>query len=101
MAQADFLTLGVCADQVDEGLTALNGYLAALGQSWRADAAPLAGTPVASTTDPVYLKGNTRTEKVYGDRYLGPYRGVLITCQSDFAEAVVGTYGHFPLDLFA
>jgi hypothetical protein len=101
VAQADFLTLGICAESVEEGVTALNSYLKGLGQSWRADETTLTGTLVAETSDPIYLKGNTRTEKLYGDRYTGPYRGVLVACQSDYAETVVGTYGHFPLSLFS
>ncbi|MEK9512282.1 MULTISPECIES: DUF1824 family protein [Limnospira] len=33
--------------------------------------------------------------------YLEKYRGVLVSCQSSEENGVNGTYGHFPLDLFA
>lgn len=96
VAQADFLTLGVCADTVEAALTGLQGYLNALGQS--------VSSPEPELLDlhgPVYLKANTRTQGLYGDRYTGPYRGILVACQSDYADVITGTYGHFPLDLFS
>ena len=36
----------------------------------------------------------------YLDDYIGKYRGVLVSCQSE-DDKIVGTYGHFPLDLFS
>lgn len=86
--------IGICADNFKEGLTTLKSYLSALGFSDNLDKYPKApkGTPV-------YIKFNTETMSYYVDYYAGSYRGVLISCQSD-NHNLVGTYGHFPLNLF-
>ncbi|NJM56605.1 MAG: DUF1824 family protein [Synechococcales cyanobacterium RU_4_20] len=92
---SDFQTLGVCAASMETAVMALNSYLSALGHELQADMEVL--PPIDG---PVYLKCNTRSLGYYGDRYSGDYRGVLVSCQSDYSDGVVGTYGHFPLDLF-
>jgi len=48
----------------------------------------------------VYIKYNTQRQASYLDSYTGTYRGVLVSCQSE-NDQLVGTYGHFPLDLFS
>ncbi len=92
---SDFQTLGVCASSMTTAVAALNSYLSALGHELQADLAVLPAIEGA-----VYLKCNTRSLGYYGDRYSGDYRGVLVSCQSDDSDGIVGTYGHFPLDLF-
>lgn len=86
--------LGICADNAQEGLRALQNYLKALGiaQNLKTNSVFPQGTPV-------YIKFNTETMSYYIDSYTGSYRGVLISCQSE-NHTLVGTYGHFPLNLF-
>lgn len=96
VAGSDYQTLGVCADTLSGAIAALNQYLQALGHQQQVQPTEL--PPIA---EPVYLKYNTRKAAWYADGYPGSYRGVLVTCQSDFEDGVVGTYGHLPLDLFA
>jgi Domain of unknown function (DUF1824) len=93
-AECDRIILGVCAEHLAEGKTALMQYLTALGQA----IADLDFEPVAG---PVYLKFNPETGRCYSDGYTGIHRGVLVSCQSDLEQGINGTYGHLPLDLFA
>ncbi|BFM40158.1 DUF1824 family protein [Synechocystis sp. LKSZ1] len=85
--------LGICAETVQEAQQALASYLQALGYS------NLVLNSLEQGSGPVYVKFNTQKQSPYLDSYDGPYRGVLIAFQSD-SEAINGTYGYFPLDLF-
>ena len=87
--------LGVCADDAQQGLTALKGYLEALGYQ-----SNLEPNPDSDNKEPVYIKFNTQKMSYYLDKYIGKYRGVLVSCQAE-DDKIVGTYGHFPLDLFS
>ena len=92
--QSESSNLGVCADRLDHGLTALSSYLKAFGYSCEFDqASPSNGD------SPVYIKYNSQKMSYYLDSYTGTYRGVLVSCQSE-DDAIAGTYGHFPLNLF-
>jgi hypothetical protein len=93
---SDYQTLGVCADTLSGAIAALNQYLQALGHQQLVQL-----SEPSAVVEPVYCKYNTRKVAWYVDHYPGIYRGVLVTCQSDFEDGVVGTYGHLPLDLFA
>ncbi|MEB3164551.1 MAG: DUF1824 family protein [Prochlorothrix sp.] len=93
--KSDYQTLGVCAEALPQAVTALNQYLKGLGHDLSL-AVPEGEAPKGA----VYLKYNTRKQGYYLDRYQGPYRGVLVSLQSDYADGIQGTYGHFPLDLF-
>lgn len=95
-AQASYLTLGICAETATEAIAALNQYLAALNSDLAIEAA---GLPAVGGA--VYVKFNTRSQQLYGDRYGGSDRGVLVSTQGDYDGQICGTYGHFPLDLFA
>ena len=86
--------IGICADNFQEGFTTLKNYLKALGFSEN-----LEQFSKIPKQNPVYIKFNTETMSYYVDYYAGSYRGVLISCQSD-NHNLVGTYGHFPLNLF-
>ncbi len=94
--QSDYQTLGVCADSPAQAHQALLAFLAGLGHH----DAVVDSEALESISGPVFLKYNTRQQSSYQSDYEGQYRGVLVTCQSDLADGVVGTYGHFPLDLF-
>ena len=87
--------LGICADNAQQGFTALTSYLEALGykNTLEQDSLP-------NNQEPVYIKFNTNKMSYYLDDYIGKYRGVLVSCQSE-DDKIVGTYGHFPLDLFS
>lgn len=86
--------LGICADNSQQGFTALSSYLKAFGYS-----SDFAQEKITHSWEPVYLKFSTQKMSYYLDDYTGKYRGVLISCQTE-DEQIAGTYGHFPLNLF-
>jgi Domain of unknown function (DUF1824) len=92
---SESINLGICADNIVLGLQALKSYLQVLGY-------PLPNTLPEDSPEQgaVYIKYNTQRQASYLDAYTGTYRGVLISCQSE-NDQLVGTYGHFPLDLFS
>ncbi|MGK7942066.1 MAG: DUF1824 family protein [Crocosphaera sp.] len=90
----DSENIGICADNFQQGVKTLKSYLKALGFLGDLDT-----KRTLPTGHPVYIKFNTETMSYYVDNYTGSYRGVLISCQSD-DHKLVGTYGHFPLNLF-
>ncbi|MBW4650152.1 MAG: DUF1824 family protein [Kastovskya adunca ATA6-11-RM4] len=92
---SDAQNFGICADNAAEGLSALKSYLNALG--YKAD---LDQADIPAEAEPMYIKFNTQRMSHYLSPYPGEYRGVLVSCQSSEEDAVNGTYGHFPLDLF-
>lgn len=87
--------LGICADNVEQGLTSLTQYGQALGYK-----VELKENTDFEGNQVVYIKYSSQKQTYFVDSYSGEYRGVLISCQSE-NETIVGTYGHFPLDLFA
>lgn len=92
---AEWENLGICANTARDAVTAAQQYLQALG--YKADL----NLELAEWADkPVYFKFNTQKMSHYLDDYDGKYRGVLIAIQAE-EEELMGTYGHFPLDLFA
>ncbi|MFM1842785.1 MAG: hypothetical protein RLZZ490_1522 [Cyanobacteriota bacterium] len=91
--QSESENLGICADNQASAELALAQYLKALGYG---DAV---GTQNMAVEGPVYLKCNTQSLRFYVDSYEGDYRGVLMACQTE-DEALSGTYGYFPLNLF-
>lgn len=95
-AQASYLTLGVCAQTVAEAIQALNQYLAGLQLDLAVETAAL-----PALNEAVYVKFNTRSHQLQGDRYGGRDRGVLVSTQGDYDHQICATYGYFPLDLFA
>lgn len=93
--QVDFVNLGICADTPELGLTALVSYAKALEYT-----VAIAPTDTTASTAPVYIKFNGQRQTYYLDSYTGTYRGVLVSCHSLVDEAMSGTYGYLPLDLF-
>ena len=91
---SEYENLGICADNSQQAFVTLTSYLKALGYKSNFDL----GTANRGDT-PIYLKFNTQKMSYYTDKYVGDYRGVLISFYAH-EEEVVGTYGHFPLDLF-
>lgn len=93
--EAEWENIGICAENATVAVASVRGYLQALGykNDFEADIAEWAEKPV-------YLKFNTQKMAHYLDDYEGTYRGVLVALQSENDE-LTGTYGHFPLDLFA
>lgn len=91
---SEYQTLGICADSLAEAEAALKRYVAALSQPIQVDMADREGA--------VFLKFNTLKNAWYLDDYSGDSRGVLVTYHTSEPEleAVNGTYGPFPLDLF-
>jgi Domain of unknown function (DUF1824) len=92
---SESINLGICADNVEEGFKSLKIYLQVLGYPVPTNLPETSPEPGA-----VYIKYNTQRLAFYVDSYTGTYRGVLISCQSE-NEQLVGTYGHFPLNLFS
>lgn len=99
--QADFLTLGICADSSQAALAALQDYLLALAGDQEPGTAAYDFSTAPTGDQPVYVKVNTQRHSLHWDQYIGEYRGVLVTCQSQDVAQSGGTYGHFPLNLFA
>ena len=91
---SEWENLGVCADNAKVGFAALASYLKALGYEADFDSAS-----IPASEDPVYIKFSTQRMSHFLDSYSGEYRGMLISCQAE-DEAIAGTYGHLPLDLF-
>ncbi|MDJ0568295.1 MAG: DUF1824 family protein [Pleurocapsa sp. MO_192.B19] len=102
--------LGICADNFQQGFSALASYLEAFGYqhargissgnpSISAHQSNLELENISQSSEPVYLKFSTQKMSYYSDKYTGEYRGVLVSCQSE-DDLIAGTYGHFPLDLF-
>jgi len=89
---SDYQILGICADTVHQGLSALKTYSEALGYEPNLD--------LDSFDGPVYIKYNPKTGLCYLDSYTGGYRGVLVSCQSAYEGGINDMYGHLPLDLF-
>jgi hypothetical protein len=92
---SEWQNLGICADNSKLGVEALSSYLKALGYQPNFDL-----NSISSVEDPVYIKFNSQKMSHYLDSYTGKYRGVLVSAQAENDE-ITGTYGHFPLDLFA
>jgi hypothetical protein len=92
---SEYENIGICADNYQQGFLALSSYLKALGYE-----ANLNLDSLPKGEDSVYIKFNTQKMNYYLDSYTGTYRGVLISCQGE-DDSIVGTYGHFPLDLFS
>ncbi|MFB2977604.1 DUF1824 family protein [Microseira sp. BLCC-F43] len=92
---SDSQNLGICANSVTEGFLTLETYLKALGYP-----IPDEQPDITSIVGPVYIKYNSMRGSLYLDSYIGPYRGVLVSCQSSENETINGLYGHLPLDLF-
>jgi hypothetical protein len=93
-AASDYQILGICADNLDQGLRALRSYRQALGYTEPVE------LPTGELDLPVYLKFNPQNNRCYLDRYVGTHRGVLVSCQSFTEDGFNQTIGHLPLDLF-
>jgi len=90
--QSDYQMLGVCADDLDQGIRALAGYAKALSYSPNINLEPVEGS--------VYIKFNPTSAQCYASPYDGEHRGVLVSCQSSDDTDINEMYGHLPLDLF-
>lgn len=88
---SDYQILGICADNAEHGILALNSYATALGYE--------APTPTA-IPGIIYIKFNPKSNLCYMEDYFGEYRGVLVSCQSAYDYKINEMYGHLPLDLF-
>lgn len=93
--ESEWENLGVCADNLVQGLNALDSYLEAFGYSYNCSQ-----NQDKNLEESVYIKFNTQKMTYYADSYTGNSRGVLVATQGD-EEAIVNTYGYFPLNLFA
>jgi len=93
--ESEWENLGICADNTEQGITALKSYLQALGY----DISKINFDQVSPVDTPVYIKFSTKQMGFYQDNYTGDYRGVLVSCQAE-DDLIAGVYGHLPLDLF-
>jgi Domain of unknown function (DUF1824) len=91
--ESEYQNLGICADNHQDGILALQQYLAAFGE----EVQPTCGDP----GKPLYIKYNGKTQGCYSEPYDGSHRGVIVSCYSSYDDGVNETFGHFPLDLFA
>ncbi len=92
---SEYENLGICADNSTQGFSTLSTYLKALGYQPNFDL-----KSISKIDTPIYIKYNTQKMSYFIDSYRGDYRGVLISCQSENNDEIIGTYGHFPMDLF-
>ena len=90
--ESEWENIGICADNLTQGLDVLASYLKALGYRYDSQ-------QHSESEEPVYIKFNTRKINYYVNSYTGNSRGVLVAMQGN-EEAVLGTYGYFPLNLF-
>lgn len=93
--ESEWENLGVCADNPEQGLAAIESYLAAFGYKENVPRT----IPEDLVKESIYIKFNTKKMSYYIDSYSGDCRGVLVAIQGE-DERVIGTYGYFPLDLF-
>lgn len=93
VAASDYQMLGICAESIAQGQSALVDYTRALGYQPRLELHSIEG--------PVYIKFNSRTLSCYASPYEGEHRGVLVSCQSADEDGINEMYGHLPIDLFA
>jgi Domain of unknown function (DUF1824) len=96
---SEFQIFGICAPNAAIAWRSLKSYLNAfeydqLGTILEHLPADL------PLNQPLYLKYNSRSQKLHQDIYLGKFEGVLISYHSNFSEEYNGTHGHFPLDLW-
>ncbi len=92
IAASEDQILGILANTFAEGVTALNSYSKAIGQTVPQSLDPVEG--------PVYIKFNPQTNLCYCESYTGEHRGVLVSCQSASEGGVNHMYGHLPLNLW-
>ena len=90
--RSDYQILGICADNVEQGILAMKTYSHAFGYQ--------APDDLPHPEGPVYIKLNGKNGLCYLDSYVGHHRGVLVSCQSNYPGGVNEMYGHLPLDLF-
>lgn len=92
---SDDQNFGICASSENEAINTLKNYLQAFGYN--------SNIEIEKTLEdkPVYLKFSTERKSYHLSDYSGNYRGVLITIFADMNEEIIGTYGHFPLNLFS
>ena len=92
---ADYETIGVCAASLEEGKQALEQYVEVFARPIDLELPAHEGA--------IFLKFNTAKGAWYLDDYTGASRGVLVSYHASEPDmdGVVGTYGPFPLDLFA
>ncbi|NMG58226.1 DUF1824 family protein [Geitlerinema sp. P-1104] len=93
----NYQIFGICADNAQEAIAALNRYTDVLGYP---RAPELDSCELDAMQGPMYLKYNPKTDLYYLNPYEGNERGVIISCQSVYDDGIRDTYGHFPLDLF-
>ena len=89
---SEYQILGICAENYEEGIFALQTYCLALDYETPLDFDLIKGA--------VYIKFNPKTQLRYISPYVGRERGVLVSCQSPQSDGINELYGHFPLDLF-
>lgn len=85
--------LGICADDWEQGIQALQQYSQALKL-------PLL-LPTPASIGAIYIKFNPSSHSCYASTYLGSDRGVLVAAQSDDLTKLNEMFGYLPLDLFA
>jgi hypothetical protein len=91
---AEYYILGICADNIEQGVDALTAYNRAFHRDYTIPSL----SPI--TAQGIYLKYNTLRDSLYLDAYDGTHRGVLVSCQSSAEDGINDLFGHLPLDLF-
>ncbi|MEM9772120.1 MAG: DUF1824 family protein [Cyanobacteria bacterium P01_D01_bin.73] len=95
----DTCIFGICADNLDEALQALNQYAAGLNYELPGNGPDLRGNLNDSTG--VYMKCNLQSGLFYVSTYENNHRGVLLSYRSVEYPDIAPLYGHLPLTLFS
>jgi len=93
---SEYTNIGVCADNPEIAFETLSSYLKVFGYNYET----IQSATIPDGFDGVYIKYNSKKMSYYLDSYSGNHRGVLVSCQGEDEARIIGTYGHFPLDLF-
>ncbi|MGD1849978.1 MAG: DUF1824 family protein [Cyanophyceae cyanobacterium] len=96
--ETDSCIFGICADDLDQALQALNEYAAGLKYQLP-DGPDLRGN--LNNAAGVYMKCNLQSSLFYASPYENSQRGVLLAYQSVEHPDIDPLYGHLPLDLFS
>jgi hypothetical protein len=96
---SEFQILGICAANAAIAWRSLKSYLNAFDYDDLGSHSEYVSSEFP-LNQPLYLKYNSRSQKLHYETYLGKYEGVLISYHSNFSEDYNGTHGHFPLDLW-
>ncbi len=94
IAKADWLTIGVMAPSLEEGLNTMRQF------EEKFQIKEMKCVSELTSGGPVYLKANQKTGEINARIEYGLGKGILISCQNNDIAITANTVGPFPLDFF-